>query len=138
MERCLALPFELGLKPRVGRPRRLRCLQRRCGRRNEEGLLTSVSTPGCVGRGSRQADGGGKEQPVRRGDGGHQPGRGPGLGEASEQPAGPVAGLGWGAWGRRDRRSAEPAGVRRARRRVVFTIRREPRTKGGLEESGWK
>lgn len=62
---------------------------------------------------------------MKRGDGGHQPGRGPGLGEAPEQPAGPGAGLGWGAWGRRDRRSAEPAGVRRAKRRVGFTGRRE-------------
>lgn len=73
---------------------------------------------------------------MKRGDGAHQPGRGPGLGEAPEQPAGPVVGLGWGAWGRRDRRSAEPAGVRKARR--VVTVRRETRTEGGLEESGWK
>ena len=41
------------------------------------------------------------------------------------QPAGPGAGLGWWAWGCRDRRSAEPAGVRRARRRVGLTVRRE-------------
>lgn len=43
-----------------------------------------------------QADGGGKEQPVKRGDGGDQPGRGPGLEETPKQPAGPAAGLGPG------------------------------------------
>lgn len=36
---------------------------------------------------------------MRRGDGGNQPGRGPGLDEAPEQPAGPAAGLRRGAWG---------------------------------------
>lgn len=49
------------------------------------------------GRG--RADGGGQEQPVKRGDGGNQPGRGPGLEEAPEQPAGPVAGLRRGGGG---------------------------------------
>lgn len=36
---------------------------------------------------------------MRRGDGGHQPGRGPGLDEAPEQPAGPAARLRRGARG---------------------------------------
>lgn len=68
------------------------------------------------GRG--RADGGGQEQPVKRGDGGNQPGRGPGLEEAPEQPAGPAAGLRRGRGGRRDEPSAEPAGAGRARRVV--------------------
>lgn len=49
--------------------------------------------------GRRPAAGGGKEQPVKRGDGGDQPGRGPGLEKAPEQPAGPAAGLGLGTPG---------------------------------------
>lgn len=36
---------------------------------------------------------------MKRGDGGDQPGRGPGLERAPEQPAGPAAGLGLGAPG---------------------------------------
>lgn len=56
------------------------------------------------GGGRSQAEGEGKEQPVKRGDGGDQPGRGPGLEEVPEQPAGPAAGLGRGARGRRDER----------------------------------
>lgn len=54
--------------------------------------------------GHSQAEGEGKEQPVKRGDGGDQPGRGPGLEEVPEQPAGLAAGLGRGARGRRDER----------------------------------
>lgn len=67
-----------------------------------------------------QADGGKNEQPVRRRDGGHQPGRGPGLEAAPEQPAGPAVGLGLGARGLKDER---PAGAAGARRRLVFAFR---------------
>lgn len=40
---------------------------------------------------------------MKRGDGGNQPGRGPGLGEAPEQPAGPAAGLRRGRGGSESR-----------------------------------
>lgn len=55
--------------------------------------------------GLRQADEGGKEQPVKRGDSGNQPGRGPGLEEVPEQPAGPAAGQRCGARGQTDEQS---------------------------------
>lgn len=86
--------------------------------------------------GRTQANGGGKEQPVKRGDGGDQPGRGPGLEETPKQPAGPAAGLGPGLWGQRLAHSVDPAGTGEARR-VVFTLRRETRTKLGLQETGF-
>lgn len=71
--------------------------------------------------GHRQADGGGKEQPVKRGDSGDQPGRGPGLEETLEQPAGPAAGLRRGPRVQIDDHSAEPARAG-GTRRVVFTV----------------
>lgn len=45
---------------------------------------------------------------MKRGDGGNQPGRGPGLEEAPEQPAGPAAGLRRGG-GRSERRALHGA-----------------------------
>lgn len=64
-----------------------------------------------------QADGGGKGQPVKRGDGGGQPGRGPGLEKACEQPAGPAAGSGLGAPGLARRTPGSACRGRRARER---------------------
>lgn len=80
--------------------------------------------------GCRQADGGGKEQPVKRGDSGDQPGRGPGLEETLEQPAGPAAGLQRGPRVQRDERSTEPARAG-GTRRVVLTVRNEGKVRFG-------
>lgn len=64
--------------------------------------------------GRRKADGG-KEQPVKRGDGGDQPGRGPGLEEAPK-PAGPAAGLGLGGAGPKGRTPSRACWGRRGKK----------------------
>lgn len=80
----------------------------------------------------RQADAGGKEQPVKRGDSGDQPGRGPGLEETPEQPAGPAAGLRRGAAGT-ERRTFIHLSLpgQGGTRRVVLTVRDERKVRCG-------
>ena len=72
---------------------------------------------------------------MKRGDGGDQPGRGPGLEDVPKQPAGPAAGLGPRVWGQRRAYPVDPAGTGEARR-IVLPLRRETRAKLGVQERG--
>lgn len=71
---------------------------------------------------------------MKRGDSGDQPGRGPGLEETLEQPAGPAAGLRRGPRVQRDERSTEPARAG-GTRRVVLTVRNEGMSQVWIKES---
>lgn len=81
--------------------------------------------------GCRQANGGGKEQPVKRGDSGDQPGRGPGLEETLEQPAGPAAGL---LRGRGYRETNVQLSLPGQEGREESSLRLETRAKSGLDK----
>ena len=83
-----------------------------------------------------QANGGGKEQPVKRGDGRDQPGRGPGLEDVPKQPAGPAAGLGPRVWGQRRAHAVD----RRGEKNRLSTSERDEGKVGcaGKGLFGWK